>query len=184
MSQTLYAGQSRDLPVQDGESIAVSCISGTYTITIIAGEGAGTAIVTDSSANAVYGPYTSIKVRLACADASSVEFEIGAAPNADIRDIPVRGITVSASRTVNTGDLDQVMDCTSGSAIAMTVPIDSTLGITSAKDRRTIAGYQGGAGALSFVADTSVTIRGTAPAAAQYSTVGLMHVGPNEWAYL
>ena len=184
MSQTLFAGQTRDLPIQNGESIAVACISGTYSITIIEGASAGSAIVTGSAANAVYGPYTPIKVRLSCADASSVDFEIGTNPNADIKAVQVRGITVSASRTVNAGDLEQVMDCTSGSAIAMTVPVDSTLGIASAKDRITIAGYQGGAGALSFVADTSVTIRGTAPTAAQYSTVGLMHVGTNEWAYL
>ena len=184
MSQTLFAGQSRDLPIQNGESIAVSCIEGTYTLTIIEGAGIG-AVVTNSTANAIYGPYTSVKVRLTCANASSAEFEVGVTPNADIGSILVRGVTVTASRTVNAGDIEQVMDCTSGSPIAMTIPTDAILGITSANDRRTLAGYQGGAGALSFTNGAGVSpLRGTPPTAAQYSTVGLMHVGANEWAYL
>ena len=43
---------------------------------------------------------------------------------------------------------------------------------------------QAGAGAASFAAGGGVTLRGTAPTIAQYGTMGIVRVGPNEWAYL
>jgi hypothetical protein len=184
MSQILFSGQTRDLPIQDAEYIAVACISGTYSLTIIEGTAAGTAIATASSANAVYGPYSRIKVRLVCQDGGSVDYEIGTNPTPDYRTPEVRGIPVAASRNLNAGDVEEVLDCTSGSAIVLTVVNDATMGASSSTSRLTIAAYQAGLGAVSFAAGAGVTLRGTPPTAAQYVTTGIMRVGSNEWAYL
>jgi hypothetical protein len=96
----------------------------------------------------------------------------------------VYGNATTASRTATTADLEQVLDCNSGSAIVITIPNDDTLVLPDAAYRATIGLYQKGAGAVSFTAGAGVTLRGTAPTAAQYTTVGIMRVGANEWAYL
>lgn len=96
----------------------------------------------------------------------------------------ILSLGVTASTTLGISALDTVVDCNSGSAIVLTIPPDITLGIENSNDRRTIAAYQAGAGAVSFAAGAGVTLRGTAPTAAQYTTVGIMRVGANEWAYL
>ena len=58
MSNQLYSGQGRDINVFAGQSLAVSSITGAYTATIIAGAGIGTALATDSTGGATYGPTT------------------------------------------------------------------------------------------------------------------------------
>jgi len=88
---------------------------------------------------------------------------------------------VIASRALVLADAGQVLKCNSGSAIVLTITNDTT-GLWEGNDG--IAAYQAGAGAVSFAAGSGVTLRGTAPTAAQYSTQGVMRVGTNEWAYL
>jgi len=88
---------------------------------------------------------------------------------------------VAASRSLTKADSGMLLKCTSASAIVLTIPNDAAVvweGIDA------IAAYQCGAGAVSFAAGSGVTLRGTAPTAAQYSTQGIMRVGANEWAYL
>ena len=92
------------------------------------------------------------------------------------------GVTVTGSRTLVPSDLEQVLDVTA--AATLTIPSDAILGITDPTYRTTVASYQKTAGAVTWSPGAGVTIRGTPPTAAQYSTVGLMHVGANEWAYL
>lgn len=94
------------------------------------------------------------------------------------KDIP--GPT-SQSRSITSADIDTPIDVSGASAVVLTIPQDSVIG---AVGKVCLATYQMGTGAASFAAGAGVTIRGTAPTAAQYSTVGLMHVGANEWAYL
>ena len=89
--------------------------------------------------------------------------------------------SVTASRDLIKEDSGQTLICTSGSAIVLTILNDSTVAWSGLN---AVAAYQGGAGAVSFAAGAGVTIRGTAPTAAQYSTQGVMRVGANEWAYL
>jgi len=88
---------------------------------------------------------------------------------------------VSASRDLAKVDSGNVLICTSGSAIVLTIQNDAATGWSGLES---IAAYQGGAGAVSFAAGSGVTLRGTAPTAAQYATQGVMRVGTNEWAYL
>jgi hypothetical protein len=88
---------------------------------------------------------------------------------------------VIASRTLTKEDVDNVVNANSGSAIVLTIPQDVVLGTIRSE---CLAIYQAGAGAVSFAAGGGVTLRGTAPAIAQYGTLGIMRVGANEWAYL
>lgn len=90
---------------------------------------------------------------------------------------------VTGSRTLNEGDLEKCLDVTA--AATLTIPTDAALNLTeNTKYRACISVYQAGAGAASFTAGAGVTLRGTAPTAAQYTVVGIMRVGANEWAYL
>ena len=88
--------------------------------------------------------------------------------------------TTTASRNLTTADAGQLVMTNSGSAIALTILNDSTVS-WEGNDR--IEAYQGGAGALSWTAGSGVTIRGSAPTPAQYTTQRVMRVGANEWAY-
>lgn len=88
---------------------------------------------------------------------------------------------VAASRSLTKADSGMMLICTSGSAIVLTIPNDATVAWSGLN---AVAAYQGGAGAVSFAAGAGVTLRGTAPTAAQYATQGVMRVGANEWAYL
>lgn len=89
--------------------------------------------------------------------------------------------TATASRTLNAGDVGSMVFSTGASATALTIPTDTVLGVSGCT---TIVAYQAGAGALTFVADSGVTLRGTAPTIAQYGTMGIVRVGLNEWAYI
>ena len=103
------------------------------------------------------------------------------------RTIVATFIDCATSRSLTFSDVENIVRTTGGaSAVVLTVESDVLMGIDSkvADIAHTIGVYQRDTGAASFAAGAGVTIRGTAPAAAQYSTVGLMHVGANEWAYL
>ena len=102
------------------------------------------------------------------------------------RTIVAMFVDTAASRTINWGDIENVIRSTGAGATTLTVPSDLILGIDNkvVDVVHTVAVYQAGTGAASFAAGAGVTLRGIPPTAAQYSTVGLMRVGANEWAYL
>lgn len=87
----------------------------------------------------------------------------------------------AASRNLAKSDVDTMIKANSASAVVITVLSDALGGF---RGTDTVALYQAGAGASSFAAGAGVTLRGTAPTAAQYLVTGLVHVGLNEWAYL
>ena len=185
MSNQIATGTSVELSIDAGQSIAVAAISGTYTQIITAGANSGTVLASNIPGSALYGPYTNAtKVRLTAGIDSLIDYEVGVTPSLDYKSATPVGITVTASKTLTGADVDQVSDCNSSSAIVLTVPQDTVLGLNNNNDRRTLAAYQAGTGAVSFAAGSGVTLRGTAPTAAQYLTTGIMRVGANEWAYL
>lgn len=90
--------------------------------------------------------------------------------------------SMTASRILTVADSGKVLKCTHATvAIVLTVENDATSGWSA---NEAVAAYQGGAAAVSFAAGAGVTLRGTAPTATQYSTIGVHRVGDNEWAYL
>lgn len=88
--------------------------------------------------------------------------------------------SVTVSRNLTLADAEMVLNCSSASAIVLTIPTDATA-LWSGVVRVTI--YQAGAGASSFAAGGGVTLRGTPPAPTQYGSHYIMRVGVNEWAY-
>jgi len=90
-------------------------------------------------------------------------------------------ITADVSRPMNSYDFDKVLVCTSG--VDITVNEDRLMGL-NANNSTAVALYQQSASAVSFIAGPGVTFTNTAPTQAQYGTVGIMHVGPNTWAYI
>jgi hypothetical protein len=90
-------------------------------------------------------------------------------------------IQTPVSRAANSYDFDKVLICTA--ALNITIRNDRLMGL-NADNSTVIALYQQSAGAVAFVADSDVTFTNTAPTQAQYGTVGIMHVGPNTWAYI
>jgi hypothetical protein len=92
MSQTLRNGFSKDLAIQPGEILLVAAPSGSYSASIIAGVGAGTAIAT-SATGGTYGPYAAgVVVRLQASAISEVDYDLGTAP-AIASDTPVMAST-------------------------------------------------------------------------------------------
>ena len=81
MSNQLYSGQGRDINVFAGQSLAVSSITGAYTATIIAGAGIGTALATDSTGGATYGPYSGgVTIRLKSGEGGLIDYEAAVSP--------------------------------------------------------------------------------------------------------
>ena len=180
MSSTITNGTSLEVPIPTGERIAVSAIAGTYSLAIVQGANIG-ALATNLTGSAVYGPYTPGNVVRVSASADGiVDFETGLNPTPDYKSATTRGVPVAASKTLNSSDLENVLDVSAASTL--TIPTDTVLGI-AATDRVTVSAYQMTAGAVTW-AGSGVTLRGTAPTAAQYLVTGLVHVGANEWAYL
>jgi hypothetical protein len=91
---------------------------------------------------------------------------------------------VTASRSLTLADSGKVLKCTHATvAIVLTIEADANPD-SGWSANEAVAAYQGGAAAVSFAAGDGVTLRGTAPTAAQYSTQAVHRVGANEWAYL
>ena len=81
MSNQLSSGQGRDINVFAGQSLAVSSITGAYTATIIAGAGIGTALATDSTGGATYGPYSGgVTIRLKSGEGGLIDYEAAVSP--------------------------------------------------------------------------------------------------------
>lgn len=77
-------------------------------------------------------------------------------------------------------DLDDVILVTAASTL--TIPTDDVLGCAGRKV--VVSAYQAGTGAVAWAAASGVTLVGTSKTAAQYLVTGLVHIGPNTWAYL
>lgn len=93
--------------------------------------------------------------------------------------------SLTASRSLTLTDSGKVLKCTHATvAIVLTIEADAHETGGGWSQNEAVAAYQGGAAAVSFAAGAGVTLRGTAPTAAQYSTYGVMRVGANEWAYV
>ncbi len=89
--------------------------------------------------------------------------------------------SVDASRTLTQADFETILSC--ASAITLTLPNDTTLGITDTSYAPSVAIYAAGATAPTLDV-SAVTMRGTAPTVAQYGMYGIVRVGANEWAYV
>ena len=98
---------------------------------------------------------------------------------------PVVGVSqimiVPTSRSLTADDFEKELSL--ASAVALTIPTDTVLGITDATYSPTVAMYCAGATPFTLVT-TGLTMRGTAPTIAQYGWYGIKRVGANEWAYL
>lgn len=81
MSNQLFSGQGRDINVFAGQSLAVSSITGSYTATIVAGAGTGTALATDSTGGGTYGPYSgTVTIRLTAGEGALIDYEAATSP--------------------------------------------------------------------------------------------------------
>lgn len=81
MSQQMRNGYGFDFPVPVGQSMLVSSITGTYTATIVAGPGKGTALATDSTGGGTYGPYSGgVVIRLQAGANSLIDYDIAVSP--------------------------------------------------------------------------------------------------------
>ena len=90
------------------------------------------------------------------------------------------GRSITASGNAQLSDGGTIIQANSASAVAVTIPNDST--IAWALDT-VIAIYQIGAGVVSFAAGGGVTLRtpSSYAAAVQYDTIFARKVGANEW---
>lgn len=121
MSQLLQSGQSIDVSIPASGSIAVAPFQGSYSIVGTAGSVAGTAIATNATVGAVYGPYTNpTTVRLTVNSGGLVDFEAGVSPTLDYKPDGGKSIPISASRTVIAEDDGLVFACTT--ALTITIP--------------------------------------------------------------
>lgn len=81
MSNQLFSGQGRVINVPAGQSLAVSSITGAYTATIVSGAGTGTALATDSTGGATYGPYAgNVEIHLRAGDGGLIDYDVAVSP--------------------------------------------------------------------------------------------------------
>ena len=77
MSQSIFNGQSVQLPIQIGEKLTVVAVSGTYSIVVVDGVGDGTSLATDATGG-TYGPYAySSVVRVTSSALSEIDYDVG-----------------------------------------------------------------------------------------------------------
>ena len=89
---------------------------------------------------------------------------------------------ITGSTTLGLQHADRFIRCTSATATTITVPAQATV---AWPDDIQLEGVQWGAGAVTFVGASGVTIRRSAKISAttdgQYAPWGLKRVGLNEW---
>jgi lysophospholipase L1-like esterase len=152
---------------------------------VLTTDGGGTFVMTPASGSAgqgyltghqILGPYKQDVTVVLTAGSNPISYSLS---NDYTVDRKSEG--VAASRTAVLADASNVLICNSSSPIVLTIQNDATTGWSA---RESIDLYQQGTGAASFAAGAGVTIRGSAPAAAQYSTQRLRRMAANEWAYV
>lgn len=122
-------------------------------------------------------------------DATTVTFDVvdgadgaGGGGSASVpTTIPITGGT---GRTLETGDLNNIIVMNSSSISTFTIPQDSALGGLGPTVGATIELFQKGAGRVDIVAGAGVTLRKWSgyPTPAQYVSQSIVHIGANEWA--
>ncbi len=124
------------------------------------------------------GPFSGTRrVRIVCVTGTIAASAVPAVLN----QAPGTPRTITASDTVVAADVNGLITYNSASAGTLTIPNDATGGFSA---NEFVAAYQAGAGAVSFVAGSGVTLRSPSgvAAAVQYGTIAVQRVGPNEWA--
>lgn len=84
----------------------------------------------------------------------------------------------TADYTLVLGDAGKVIELTAASGVNLTIPPNSSVAFPVGT---IINAYQGGAGAVSFVAGAGVTIRNNAPLSGQYAEASLRKRATDEW---
>ena len=121
MSQLLQSSQSINISIDAGGSLAVAPFKGNYTLLGTGGSVYGSAIATNATVSAVYGPYSdSVSMRLTVSDGGLVDFEAGASPTLDAKPPQSQQISISANRTIVAEDDGLVFACTT--ALTITIP--------------------------------------------------------------
>lgn len=90
-------------------------------------------------------------------------------------------VSLTASRAARTDDSGIILKCNHASApIVITIDADAAVGWSKAEKLELV---QYGAASATFAAGAGVTVRGSAPAPAQYYTARIRRIGANEWVY-
>lgn len=77
MSQTIRNGQSIRVNIQTGEKLTAVAVTGTYSITVLAGTGTGTSLAT-SATGGTYGPYAyPLVVQIVASASSEIDYDAG-----------------------------------------------------------------------------------------------------------
>lgn len=81
MSQTIRNGNSVEIALQAGQTIAAVAVTGTYGASIVAGAGAASVIATNAMGG-TYGPYsTSVVIKIISSAISEVDYSFGVSPS-------------------------------------------------------------------------------------------------------
>jgi len=171
MSNTIRGGRSIDLNVQAGESLKVSTLTGTYTATVLAGAGAGTALATDSSGGATYGPYAAgVVIRVKCSADGLADIDVGVSPALNYAeparfgyglDGDVSSLVDGAGNVVGIGGVISLQPAAGGAtaATANTATLNAALlGQSTRKFALTAPGVYEINGALTVYDDTEIFI--------------------------
>jgi hypothetical protein len=121
-TRTLRNGQSLAFNIETGESLKAVAVSGTYTVTVVGGEGIGTELAT-AAAIGTYGPYAyQSRVRLDSSATSEIDFDVAVTPYVVADTVAMDGAAVSLSGayTVAADDDKRVFTCTT--ALTITIP--------------------------------------------------------------
>ena len=81
MSQSIFNGQSVQLPIQIGEKLTVVAVSGTYSVVVVDGVGDGSTLAS-SVTGGTYGPYAySSVVQITSSALSEIDYDVGVTTN-------------------------------------------------------------------------------------------------------
>lgn len=81
MSQTIRNGQIIRISIQTGEKLAAVAVTGSYSVTVLAGVGVGTSLAT-SVTGGTYGPYAyPLVVQVSASAASEIDYDVGVSTN-------------------------------------------------------------------------------------------------------
>jgi hypothetical protein len=77
MSQTIRNGQTIRVNIETGKKLAAVAVSGTYSVTVLAGTGAGASLATNATGG-TYGPYAyGLVVQIVASAQAEIDFDVG-----------------------------------------------------------------------------------------------------------
>ncbi|MRT30883.1 hypothetical protein [Herbaspirillum sp. CAH-3] len=180
---TVSAKGPETIPLQENQALNLSVSAdgsgAAYLLDDVAGAGNSTQSWTLAAGQSQkLGPYANTRRVRVVATAGTIQATI---VQAVLNQAPGTPRTITASDTVVATDVNGLITYNSASAGTLTIPNDATGGFSA---NEFVAAYQAGAGAVSFVAGSGVTLRSPSgvAAAVQYGTIAVQRVGPNEWA--